>query len=447
MELCYVSKENHIACCMKPGRKWKIANRHCIDNKNDNAQYMKRIKNYIYDIYINNNYKCYTNVMTETDILYSKICANNVSTAKNKLYEHMLTLNIKLGALLTELTNTDTKFYLAGSTVLWSLLSDTKRFMPHDYDFYVAQIDTNAIQLFESILKKVIIATELNATMVVSDRPLSVNFIFNVDNYITHIQLLKINFHKIAEIFAHVHIGHLCVAYYPKKEQYRYMPQRIDCSNYVYHNSLSSMRAAHYIIQKYVYRGLIKATDPIYSIYLNSDLTNNILQNMPLTQTRCPIKLYNRLICNGRNISVPLNNAITDANTRASISNFYDSCNDINNMEFLDSKYLLCEILAKYIKFDPVSIFLAYNSDEYANDQLLACCSCSQIFGTSSDVKKYVDTSEIVKNHTFHMIKCSLDSPKFMYTCPSNSDNKIKKCYDCFIKQGQKSTQKSARKI
>jgi hypothetical protein len=425
-------------------------------NVNMFDQEIAKIKSVIVDILVNNNSANYIDVLADTSVL----TFNNFLTidqSRTKLFQKkIIGEDIRLSDLLVSLKENGLEIYLSGSTCLWSMLVNSNAFVPNDLDFYIPNIDTEKIYRFEQVLKQV--CEPSGCKVIISNNALSINFIIsnNRGDRINNIQLLKINFSVMSEIFAAFHLGHLCMAYAVHNDNYIYMSQRINDSHFFCFNSLIPDFKYIYAISKYVYRGVINSYDKSCSILKNPKFVDDIF-DISYEDYASTFMRYTKCINYGDVVHILDNN-----NNISSIMNkFYTSTHNIPNFIFLDPKYFVCELINDVVDFQPTDIIKQfYTQAKSPVNYILKCTKCGTPLSNSTELetklKKFTNDDDgtwdqqkcifTIENHNFYTTYQYNGNQAYFYLCDNlTSDNDHERTYHCSINEIPNNT-KSSRK-
>jgi hypothetical protein len=371
-----------------------------------------KVKTCAIDILLNGASANYIEVLSNTNVLsFNKFLT--IASARKKLLDSKFDTNVRLSNLFQGLKESGIEVYLSGSTTLWSILKKTN-FRPCDLDFYVRNINEEKIFAFENVIRQ----TYANSTkkIVVSNNALSINFIIQLDdNKVKNIQLLKLNFDSMSEIFASFHLGHLCIAYEIHTCEYIYMPQRINDSYFFCLNSLISDKKQVSTIKKYIERGIISGHNHSCSILKKPRFVNYIFDIDYKTYEQTFIMFLDNQYYSDesirderkRNTSVPF-----------ILKKFYQRICDLPYIDFLDPKYFVCEILSDYVDMACTNIIKNYYlhiTTISHTDYTIKCSNCMQSLSNSIEIEEKIKEREkncvghnhdeclfVLENHHFY---------------------------------------------
>lgn len=423
-------------------------------NVNMFDQEIAKIKSIIVDIYLNNNAANYIDILADTSVLtFNKFLT--IDQSHTKLFQkNLIEDNITLGNLLDCLKESELEIYLSGSTCLWSMLENDADFRPNDLDFYVPNINSEKIYRFEQALNKV--CEPSGCKIIISNNALSINFIIanNRGVRINNIQLLKINFSVMSEIFVAFHLGHVCMAYAVHSDNYIYMSQRINDPKFYCLNSLIPDHKHIYAMTKYVNRGIIDNYSRSCSILKNPKFIDNIF-GISYENYASTFMCYTKCISYGDVVHIRHSNE----KISSIMNKFYTSTHNIPNFIFLDPKYFVCELINDVIDFQPTDIIKQFYTQAKSQvNYVLKCTTCGTPLSDSTELETKLDEFTnnndgtwdqnkcifTIENHNFYTTYQYNGNQSYFYLCDSdNATNE--RTYHCSINKIPTNT-KSSRK-
>ena len=371
------------------------------DAKINNTKH--QLETYADDILINGLGNDYLSIL-EDATPYLLMESNTIDVARKKLCDHEIYPGSCVNNLFIALRQQRLEVYLSGSSSLWSLTING--FTPQDFDFYIPNIDFNKIVLFESALQSIL---DDGYCITIIDRPLYINFLICKDDIlIKKIQLMKINFKSMAEIFVTYHSGLVCSAYVVHNDNYICMPVRFGKMNFSNYLSLADQRTFESVFQKYkhryndIYRHVKNNLGGVKNIFIASPEKNKQIFNVDKLGT---LFFASSRFYDYKKIGDKVNTFyIENSYNRQFLNNIYHFVSDIEIMEFFDIKYMAYKYLDN---LEPTDIFSKFsvNTQKYKN--IGVCCElCGLYMDNYQEMEKIIQD---LKNNSF-VIKRSVSA-------------------------------------
>lgn len=241
------------------------------------------------------------------------------------------------------------------------------------------------------------------------------------DNHVCKIQLMKINFKSMAEIFLSYHSGIVCVAFDIINNNYIYMPQRFGKMNFNNYLSIAGKSKIESVISKYKKR--------FQNFYLiNQYLITNIVLDVDKA-------ILHKIFGFGNDFFYSLdfmghyqegdyvNLGYIMKNGNEVLNNIYRETAYIENIFFLDAIYMAYKL---FCDLPPTNIYSGYIENTKNIKSIgISCANCSLYLGSYSDLynmcQQGIKTFTIYNHYFFEsdLSTCTYDESQFYsYRCP-----------------------------
>lgn len=400
-----------------------------IDKIKYNTPEIKRIAKYTHDIFVNGNGDKYIDVLSDPSLYYPFKCLST-ENALHKLYNlHIINheddkhLKIVVGDFFEKLRQQNLDVYLSGSTIAWCFTHDAI-YTPNDLDMYIPNISLEKIYKFELALKSLLPYDSLS----ICDKPLYLDFL--IKNGDLKIQLIKINFNLMSEIFSTYHSGLLCNSFCLCNNNFVFMPQRLGSCFFTNLMSLGSSYITQKCIAKYIER---------YGDIIDTDINKHYIvdHDTPFTIASIKTKIFGITEDNISSLFVCINKI--NYGTKISISektsflidclknNHYEVC-EIDEISFLDAKYMAYKYLNEFGIIQPTDFYLKYLNKTEKNI-FLECVCCGCYLGNKNEIDACRDNITIFGHDFFWEIEQYNEhytSKIAYYKCPDSLQSETK---------------------